>query len=303
MRPFSWPEGDRRSPEVGVSLTVVVAVVEEPAALAEALESLDYLGEQARGEIQVLVVSDFPRPASLRFGAKAAWLELPEGSLVPHAWARGIEEAEGDWVLLTTAHFVLDGGWWSHWKGSRIDSDVSGVGGAIGPPRGLGVAAWATYFLRYSAYSSLGPGTVQDVAGDHAVYRRSDLEAFESSMVGGFWEPDFHRWVHRRGRRLVYDPSLRTRQRASFGWLRFCRQRRQHGRQFGQARLEGKGLLSRILGVLAFPLIPPILLVKVVRRVVRSGQNIGAFVFSLPALALFVLAWALGEVEGYWSAR
>ena len=283
------------------SFTVVIAVWEEPAALAEGLAALlPQVGERD----EVLVVGNSGRPAELDEYSRARWLEEPPAALVPHLWARGIGEAAGAWVALTTAHFVPASDWLARLREQARVEGVAGVGGSIDPPRGLGPAAWATWFLRYSAYLPCRHRqAVRDLAGDNAAYRRADLCEHRQVWDDGFWEPDFHRRMLREGRELIFDPQVRVTQRASFGVRRFCRQRRHHGRQFGNARMRGKGLALRLAGVLAFPLIPPLLLAKVGRRVLASGRHFGPFLAALPVLVLFVTAWALGEVEGYWSAR
>lgn len=284
-----------------VSLTVVVAVWEEPAALAD---SLALLVPQMTADDDVVVVGNVERPTCLEDFPQVQWLEEPPESLVPHLWARGIATAQGVWVALTTAQFVPADDWLVRLRENTGNRRVAGVGGFIDPPRGIGLAAWATWFLRYSAYFHLRHRqSVGDLAGDNAAYRRADLRIHAQGMSDGFWEPDFHRLVLREGRELVFDPQVRVKQRASFGIGRFCRQRRHHGRQFGVARMRGKSAALRLAGVLAFPLIPPLLLTKVARRVLARGRYLGPFLASLPVLMLFVTAWGWGEVEGYWRAR
>jgi len=285
---------------VTVSFTVVIAVWEEPAALKEALAALK---PQLGARDEVLVVGNLGRPDFLQEFSWMHWLEQPPEALVPHLWARGINASKGEWVALTTAHFVPAADWLARLREGSESEGAAGVGGFIDPPRGVGLDAWATWFLRYSAYFHLRRRqSVHDLAGDNAAYRRVDLSTHAQAMGDGFWEPDFHRLVLAQGRELVFDPRLRVTQQASFGVRRFCRQRRHHGRQFGEARMRGKSYALRLAGILALPLIPPLLLAKVGRRVLAHGRHIGPFLASLPVLALFVTAWALGEVEGYWRA-
>ena len=94
---------------------------------------------------------------------------------------------------------------------------------------------------------------------------------------------------------------MRVRQRTSFGFRRFLRQRFQHGRQFGRTRLRGRGPLARALYVAGSPLVPAILLGKISSRVAGGGRDRGRFVAALPILTCFVLAWAAGEAAGYLS--
>jgi hypothetical protein len=283
------------------SFTVVVAVWEEPAALEEALAALE---PQQGARDEVLVVGNFCPPAFLKKFPRMRWLEEPPGTLVPHLWARGISTASGDWVALTTAHFVPEANWLERFRECSGGDGVAGIGGFISPPLGLGLEAWATWFLRYSATLHFRRSqSVDELAADNAAYRRHDLCTHAAVMHDGFWEPDFHRLVLAEGKELIFDPQVRVAQRASFGIRRFCRQRRHHGRQFGEARMRGKSRFLRLASPLALPIIPLLYLAKVGRRVLAHGRHLGPFLASLPVLALFVTAWALGEVEGSWRAR
>jgi hypothetical protein len=54
-----------------------------------------------------------------------------------------------------------------------------------------------------------------------------------------------------------------------------------------------------LYGAAAF-LLPPMLLLRIVRSVWAKGRHRGELIRSLPLLALFVSAWAAGEIVGYW---
>ena len=92
------------------------------------------------------------------------------------------------------------------------------------------------------------------------------------------------------------------RQRASFGFRRFLRQRFDHGRRFGRTRLAGRGGGARVVHILASPLVPAVLAARIAGRVLRAGSDLGPFVAALPFLACFVVAWAAGEAAGYLDA-
>jgi hypothetical protein len=194
---------------------------------------------------------------------------------------------------------------WLHTlRRADLSDEVAAVGGAFDPPKSLGPAAWATYFLRYGVYLGYRERQpVADLAADNAAYRRADLERHREQWEDGFWEPEIHRRLLAEGRRLLFEPRLRVEQRGSFGVGNFCRQRRHHGRRYGAHRLRGRGSAEKLARIATSPLIPPVLLAKVARRILPHRPYRTAFLTALPALALFVCAWALGEAEGYWSTR
>jgi hypothetical protein len=80
----------------------------------------------------------------------------------------------------------------------------------------------------------------------------------------------------------------------------YVSQRFLYARAYAGARVSGTGPAYRLAyGLLAFAL-PPVLFARIVSRVWRSGAHRGELGRSLPLLALFVIAWGLGEVVGGW---
>jgi hypothetical protein len=284
------------------SLSVVVAAWEDDACLRECLGSL---AAQRGDGTEVIVVSSAPRPAGLgdRF-AGMAWLEAPRDVPVPVLWSLGIGRARNEVVALTTAHFTPAADWVPVIRRSHARLASPAIGGPIEPPEDGGVVRWATDFLRYSAYVP-GPREEgrQDLAGDNASYKRSAVLAEPDLLRDGFWEQDLHRRLLRAGATLTFVPQMRVRQRGSFGFRRFLRQRFRHGRRFGLTRLRDQGPWARALYVAASPLVPAILLAKVTARVARNGTHLRRFVAALPVLVCFTLAWAAGEATGYLGLR
>jgi GT2 family glycosyltransferase len=284
------------------SVSVVVAAWEDTAGLQECLESL---APQRDDGTEVIVVSSAPCPAELkdRFGG-VAWLDAARELPIPGLWSLGMEHSGRDVVAITTAHFTPAADWVPVIRRSHARLESPAIGGPIDPPRGGSLVDWATYFMRYSAYARCDrEETRDDLAGDNASYKRAAVLAHPEFLRDGFWEQEFHRRLLRAGGTLTFVPGMRVRQRTSFGFRRFVRQRFQHGRQFGRTRLKGRGPGTRAFYVLASPLVPAVLLGKISVRVLRGGRDLDRFVAALPILACFVLAWAAGEATGYLDAR
>jgi hypothetical protein len=280
------------------SLSVVVSAWGDEACLRECLGSL---AGQRRDGTEVIVVASAPRPPALEDRlAGMAWVEAARGASVPGLWGLGIGRAGNDVVALTTAHFTPAPDWVAVIRRSHARLASPAIGGPIEPPDDGGVVAWATYFLRYSAYVPGPPEeSRQDLAGDNASYKRAAVLAEPDLLRDGFWEQDLHRRLLRAGATLTFVPQMRVRQRGSFGFRRFLRQRFRHGRRFGLTRLRGRGPWSRALYVAASPVVPAILLAKVTARVARNGTHLGRYVAALPVLLCFIFAWAAGEATGY----
>ncbi len=279
-------------------LSVVVAAWPDLLGLMNCLDSLQ---RQADTHVQVLVVSSMPPPPEFsRNFAAMRWLAAPQTALIPHLWAIGMAAATGEVVAITTAHFTPAPDWIAQIRAAHRRLDSIGIAGPIDPPRGGSLGDWATYFLRYStAFAYSRELDIHDLIGDNASYKRVALQAHADAIGAGFWEPQFHRLVLAEGKRLTFIPSMRITQRHSFGIRRFCSQRMHHGRHYGRDRMRGKSALYRTAGVLLSPLIPVVLLGKLLWRLSYRPAYVLPFLASLPVLLLFICAWAWGELQGY----
>ena len=279
-------------------ISVVVAAWPDTAGLLECLGALQRQWDQ---QVQIFVVSPVSPPADFaRKFAAVQWLAAAPTALIPNLWSLGMAAATGEVVAITTAHFVPAPDWIAQIRAAHRRIDSAGIAGPIDPPRGGSLGDWATYFLRYSTgFIYHREQSVHDLIGDNASYRRSALQAHWESIRVGFWEPEFHRRVLAEGRTLTFVPEIRITQKHSFGVSRFCSQRLNHGRHYGRDRMKGKSAWFRLVGILASPLIPFVLLAKIVARLTHKPAYVLPFLASLPVLLLFICSWAVGELWGY----
>lgn len=276
----------------------MIAAWPDEAGLSKCLGSIE---AQRDEQTQVIAAPATTPPAELvtRFDW-VQWLDPAGNALIPNLWSKGMAVANGEVVAITIGQFVPASDWLEQIRQAHRRLDSAGIGGAIDPPHGGSTVDWATYFLRYSNYFKYErEQTVTDLAGDNASYKREAIAAHWESISEGFWEPEFHRRVLATGQRLTFVPAIRVTQRDSFGIRRFCGQRLSHGRHFGRDRMRGKPLVFRLAGLVAAPLIPVMLLVKIIRRLTSKPSYLGPFLGSLPVLLLFIVFWALGEAWGY----
>jgi hypothetical protein len=284
--------------ETSLSVSVVVAAWPDATGLADCLGSLR---PQAGEGVQIFVVSPAAAPADFaRHFPAVRWLTADPAALIPRLWSLGMAAATGEVVAITTAHFVPAADWIAQIRAAYQRLDSAGIAGPIDPPLGGSLGDWATYFLRYStAFIYDREQSVHDLIGDNAAYRRSDLQRHGESIRAGFWEPEFHRLVLAEGRKLTFVPEMRITQKHSFGIARFCSQRLHHGRQYGGDRMRGKSALYRAAGIMLSPLIPLVLLAKIMGRLSHRPAYVPPFLASLPVLLFFLCSWALGELQGY----
>jgi glycosyltransferase involved in cell wall biosynthesis len=226
-------------------------------------------------------------------------LRSAPGTLVPHLWRMGFDQAHGSIVAFTIAQCVPEGDWLQQIVSAHA-AGVAGVGGPIEPPANGGGLDWALYFARYSAYFPPGvDGTIDEIPGDNAAYKRSALDRCQDSMRDGFWETLVHVQLRANGEKLAWDSRMRMTlaSGASLGGVLGMRYR--HGRHYGSTR-PNNSFVTRLIRIASSPLIVPIFLVRITGRVRRQHPEwTSALIRSLPALLAILSAWTLGEITGY----
>ena len=227
---------------------------------------------------------------------------LAEGAnaraLTPELWRQGLAAARGAHVRVTLGSFVPEPGW----RAALLRAHALGaaaVGGAILPGARLRARDWAIFFQRYRAFRPpFDAREVSDVPGDHASYRREALLETAELWRHGFWERDVNRELHRRGRRLVLDPSFGARYEGGESARRFLAHRFRHGIQFGRERLRGAGAGRRILFALAFLVPGAVFLARIARQSLARPGSLAPVLRAFPWLVVFVSAWSAGEWLG-----
>ena len=276
------------------TVTVVIGSNAPPERLAACLEAL----EPQRDGVEVLVCEGEPSPGELR--QRFPWADFataPE-RLVPEHWRDGIDRASGDIVALTISQMVPAPDWIATMR--RLHAEHEVVGGAIEPGSGLRLVDWGEYFCRYAR--DMPPFEASDdveLAGDNAAYKRSLLEGIRETYRDGFWEPVSHRRLAEDGVQLWHEPSLVVRQGRSAGFAAFARQRLEHGRRYGHQRGVNFSRGRNLLGVIASPLVPGLMTLRVLRQVFGKGRYRGRVLLALPVIVGYNAIWAYAEARGH----
>ena len=249
------------------------------------------------------VIACEPRPIGEELRSRFPWVEwvVQEDALVPELWTEGIARSRGDIVALTIAPMIPADDWLASIRAQHEQHDV--VAGAIEPAGGLRLADWAEYFCRYAPdMLPFDPREHPDLPGDNASYKRRLLEEVDDTYRDGFWEPDVHRRLAQDGARLWHAPSMVVRLGRSGGTRAFLRQRLHHGAAHGRQRGARYSAARNTIGVVAAPIVPLLLTVRMLRTVFARGRHRAAALRSTPLLVLYNVAWALGEARGHLRA-
>jgi len=276
----------------GTALSIVVAVKDGADNLPSLLEALKESGE----ETEIILACAGPVPL-----ANVAAYSFASDTLVPVLWSEGIARAKGRAVALTTAQFLPRADWVARLRTADLDKWV-GVGGAIDNDPQSSARNWAIFFLRYSAFAPpLQAGETEEIAADNAIYDRSAILDHSDLLEEGFWEPSFHRRFRQGGRKLALDPELVVVHHGTVPAESFANQRYLHGRAYGIERAERGNSIRNLALLLSSPLIPPLLLTRIISRISKKRAYRGKLIKAFPWLVRFTFAWAVGEAGGYAS--
>jgi hypothetical protein len=265
---------------------------------ATALEACLGALEPQRDGAEVLVCESDASPPELRDRFRWAAFVERRGKLVPELWTEGIDRSRGRVVALTISSMVPAPDWIETIRDQLARRDA--VAGAIDPGEGLRVSDWAEYFCRYIRDMLPFEGhECLEIPGDNCAYKRELLERTRSLYRDGFWEPVVNRQLAADGVVLWHEPELVVRQGRSAGVRAFWSQRLVHGRAHGRQRGERFSRARNAIGVLAWPAVPVLLTVRILRNVFARRRHRIPALRSLPLVLLFNLAWAAGEALGH----
>lgn len=279
------------------ALSVVVGCVGDATGAIDCLAALDL----QLADAEVLVCAPGPVPPAIRSRFPAAQFHERPGALVPELWRDGIDLARGRIVALTISPMVPAPDWAA--VAVREAERHGVVAGAIDPLDGLPLGDLAECLCRYARdMSPFEAGESVHIPGDNCAYRRELLEGTRELWADGFWEPVVNSALDREGVTLRHDPALRVHQGHSAGSAAFVRQRLVHGRAHGRQRGDGFGAGRNVVGMLAAPAVPLVLLARMYRELAARGRINARAVAALPWLVAYDVAWAVGEARGHLDA-
>ena len=290
----------------GQALPEISVVIGSHNARASVAACLDALTQQCAGcRAEIIVVDNSTDGTAAIVAAQFPDVRLlsaaPE-QWVPELWETGIRASRGPIIALTTAHCVPDDNWIVEILAAHCENDAVGIGGAIENDASSGIVDWAVYFCRYAKYMKpFAPYHIHDIPADNASYKRWALDRCTDVRASGFWEPDVHAKLIAEGHRLLMTPRICVRHMRSFTFGEFMRQRFWHSRQFGSSNAIRLSSASRLAHIVAAPLIPFVMLSRIMRLVWRRQRQLAPMLLATPVLLLFLASWAAGECLGYLS--
>jgi hypothetical protein len=290
--------GARRKKQA--ELAVVIPSVNGWSDLRGCLEALSHQeGDPALEVIVVDRVGDQVRAAVAREFPEVTVLDVPEGTTIPAMRATAFTSSSAPVVGVIEDHVIVP----PVWAGQMLAAHAAGeqvVGGSVDNAARDNIVEWASFLCEYSQCLAPETGSATWLTGNNITYRRELLDRHRAVIEEGGWENRLHDALRESGVELTSRPEITVGHKKHFTFAEYLSQRYLYARSYAGMRVAGEGAARRFAyGAAAFAL-PPLLLARVVGGVYGSGRYRAELARSLPLIAVFVCAWAVGEVVGYW---
>jgi glycosyltransferase involved in cell wall biosynthesis len=281
-------------------LSLVVASVNGAAALADCIAS--FAQQPLSNEIEIVIAESSTGDEAGNICKRypnVRHLHFEERKSIPELRAIGLLVASAPILAMTEDHCLAAPDWIESALAAHA-GDWLVIGGAVENSATERVVDWAVYFCEYGRFMlpvELGP--TNDLPGPNVSYKRAAFELFRDLLEPANWEPFWHWRLMERGVTLINDPRLVVYHHKHFTFGGFLRERYHYARSFAGRRIEGAPWPRRAFFTFGAPLLPPLLLARIMRRVLRKRRHRREFLTALPYITCFTLSWSLGELIGY----
>jgi hypothetical protein len=213
----------------------------------------------------------------------------------------GIRAASAPIVFLGETHTYAEAGWAKALL-ARFEEPWTVVVPAVGNANPYTAASWAAYIFDYARWGPSRPdGEMSDPLVYNAAYRRAPLLAFDRNLPKALDPRQEVMWplLWASGHRAVFVPAARILHLNvdRLDWL--LQEKFSSGAVLGMHRARRWPYWRRFLYVLGSPLIPVVLLARLMRDARPSVPMKDLPAGTLAAVVLCSLARTLGEVVGY----
>jgi hypothetical protein len=255
-------------------------------------------------QIQVLVVDRCGESVRARVRQSfpsVQLLDVDESITIPEMRAVAFAAATAPAVAVIEDHVIVPPGWAKQMLAALGGADRI-VGGSVENAATSTLLDWAAFLCEYShCLPPMQSGSVDWLTGNNVVYPKSLLDQYRPVVEEGKWENRLHDAMRDAGVPLVCHPEIVVGHKKHYTFGEYLSQRYLYARSYAGARVTSASPAVRAAYGLAAFALPPVLFYRTVTRILKKGRHRGLLVKSLPLIAVFVVAWGLGEVAGYWA--
>jgi hypothetical protein len=175
------------------------------------------------------------------------------------------------------------------------------VGGAVENAAVERTVDWAAFLCEYShCLPPLPAGPSDWLTGNNVVYPRALLTRYRDRLSADQWENHLHAMMRADGIVLMCRPDITVGHRKHYTFGEYFSQRYLYARSYAGARVAHASLARRFAFGAAGVALPPVLFHRTVSRILQKKKHRAELIRGLPLIAMFVLAWAAGDVVGSW---
>ncbi len=215
----------------------------------------------------------------------------------------GVKAARGRIVAITEDQCIPPERWCANVVAAHA-APRGAVGGPVDKQQPDKIINWAIYLRELGTYMPpVAEGPTDGLTDCNVSYRRETLDEIASVWTAEFHEPEVHAALRERGKTLWLSPAMLTYQQREIIPGPAIRERYEFGRLYGGLRVAHLSGLRRLLMIAATPLLPAMMVWRVLHGVIRKERYLGACLLALPYLILFAAVWSWGELVGYVTGR
>jgi hypothetical protein len=297
----------------GLSLSIIVTIVSGKKQLIRCLDSL--IPQVRNKSIEVIVPCDslityidgieskFPDVKFLDIGEikthSPASSYSAQHEIYDQRTAQGLKAARGKVVGLLHDYGVPGPDWCDRVVSAHKLTHAV-IGGAI-EHVGKGAVNTAAYYLDFGRYQlPLPEGTAAYLSDVNVTYKKEALNSIKEFWEDRYVEVVVNWKLSEIGETLWLRPDIVVNQ--DWGGLALkatIKERFAWGRLFASVRIKDRSLGQRLFRILISPLIPFLMLGRIILKASRDGRNRKNLLSCLPQLFLITYAYALGEMAGY----
>jgi hypothetical protein len=281
-------------------LSIVVVVLCGGTHNVRCLEALRRQRNAPPTEIVIAYDDTFPETAALqeRF-PEVKFVRAPGKRGYAEIRTLGVKASSGRLVAVTEDQCIPP----EDWSAAVVVAHASphaAIGGPVEKYRPDGLLNWAVYLRELGTFMPpVHEGLSNALTDCNVSYKRADLNAIESVWSTAFHEHQVHAALQERGGTLWLSPSLITYQQRTLKFYPAVAERYIFGRIYGGLRSGDISAGKRALLIAGSPLLPALLVIRVLAGVIRKQRYVGACFAALPYLVLFSFVWSCGEFIGY----
>jgi hypothetical protein len=297
--PSAAPTRASGGPRSSADLSVVVPSVTAGPVLVEVIEALTH---QRGARIEILLPertgAATREQIAQRFPAVTI-MPVDPGTPIPAMRRLAFSQASAAVIAVIEDHVLVPPDWAARLLGAVRESQGI-VGGWIRNDATERLRDRAAYLCEYGhMLVPIPSGPAPWVTGNNVGYRRDVLESLWTVVEEDRWEDRLHAAAREKGIELQVRSDIVAGHKMQYrSAMEYAGQRFLYSRAFAAMRLRGAARAKRLAYGLGAFVLPPVLLLRIVKSGWAAAEQRADLMRSLPLLALFVSAWSLGEAAG-----